>query len=267
MLSWLGRVSKAQIPLSTSYLRFRRTQLSCLYVHLDAAGGEGKSCAQRLFHNAPRCPILRSHKRRVEVGESGVAVALQERVSDILIALSDAASGDFTVRIETELSEDDPVGALARAINEMIGSLEEVERRRAGVRRELEQQLATIEAQAGAIRELSTPIIEVASGVLCLPVIGIMDTARAVEASDRLLAAVAERRARLVIVDITGVEVMDTQTTAYLIRLAKAVELLGANCALSGMGPEIAQTMVHAGVELEGISAFASLRDALNEAV
>src|SRR5262249_26789694 len=152
---------------------------------------------------------------------------------------------------------------LYAAINEMISSLKEEQDKSRAYQTDLEDKLATIEQQRAAIRELSTPIMEVWDGVLCLPIVGVMDTARSTEMTATLLKAVTEKNTRFAIVDITGIEVMDTRTVDHFIRMAKAVRLLGAECALTGTNAHIAQTVVHMGIDLGDVATFRSLRDAL----
>lgn len=186
-----------------------------------------------------------------------------DKIADILILLADVASGDFSKRLKFDLPETHPLAALCSGINEMIDALSGEQERSAEYRRELEDKLATIERQQAAIRELSTPIMEVWDGILCLPIVGIMDTGRSADMTDALLRAVVSTRARGAIIDITGIEVMDTGTADHFIRMAKAVRLLGAECVLTGMNPQIAQTVVHMGVDMEGVTTHRSLRDAL----
>jgi rsbT co-antagonist protein RsbR len=128
---------------------------------------------------------------------------------------------------------------------------------------ELEEKLKTIEQQRVAIRELSTPVIEIWDGVLCMPVVGVMDTSRSADMTDALLRAIVEKKVRHAVIDITGIEVMDTRTADHFIRMAKAVRLLGANCALTGISPGIAQTIVNMDLDLGGIVTHRSLREAL----
>jgi rsbT co-antagonist protein RsbR len=187
-----------------------------------------------------------------------------DKIADILMLLADVASGDFSNRLELNLPDTHPLGALSNGINEMIDSLASEQQRSAEYRRELEEKLATIERQQLAIRELSTPIMEVWDGILCLPIVGIMDTGRSADMTDALLRAVVATRARCAIIDITGIEVMDTGTADHFIRMAKAVQLLGAACVLTGMNPQIAQTVVHMGVDMAGVTTHRSLRDALH---
>jgi rsbT co-antagonist protein RsbR len=94
--------------------------------------------------------------------------------------------------------------------------------------------------------------------------VGIIDTARSVEMTRSLLETIVAKGAKYAVVDITGIEVMDTRTIDHFIRMAKAVRLLGAECALTGLNPHIAQTVVHMGLELGDIVTHRSLRDALH---
>ncbi|HVT18782.1 MAG TPA: STAS domain-containing protein [Thermoanaerobaculia bacterium] len=155
----------------------------------------------------------------------------------------------FTIFIE-ELAE------AKRALREALAKHEEANQ-------ELAAKLATIEMQQAAIRDLSTPIIEVWSGVLCLPVVGIVDSQRSAEMTETLLETIVAKQARTAIVDITGIDVMDTKTADHFIKMAKAVRLLGADCIISGINPGIAQTLTHIGVDLTGVRTLRSLRDAL----
>lgn len=185
------------------------------------------------------------------------------RIADILVALADVGSGDYSVRIESTFPESHPLGALCAGINEMIASLGDEQERGEKYRKELEEKLATIERQREAIRELSTPIMEVWDKILCLPIVGVIDSLRSAEMTEALLRAVVSSGARAVIIDITGIEVMDTRTADHFVRMAKAVGLLGAECVLTGINPQIAQTIVHMGIDMAGVRTHRSLRDAL----
>lgn len=119
---------------------------------------------------------------------------------------------------------------------------------------------ATIRAQSAALQELSAPIIPIYSGILVLPLIGTIDTQRATKIMETLLEGVAERNARVVLLDITGVPIVDTSVAHHLIQAARSVRLLGAEIVLVGIRPEIAQTMVQLGVDLSGIVTMADLQ-------
>ena len=92
------------------------------------------------------------------------------RIADILVVVADVGNGDYSARLTSDLSGDHPVTTLYEGINEMIESLGAAQQRTAAYQKELEEKLATIEVQRAAIRELSTPVIEIWDGVLCLPV-------------------------------------------------------------------------------------------------
>lgn len=187
---------------------------------------------------------------------------LLAQIADVLLTLSEVSSGIYR-RLQTELPVEHPVGALCHGVNEMIDSLEREKKLNERYQRELEEKLETIERQRLSIRELSTPIIEIWDGVLCLPIVGVMDTTRSAEMTDALLKAVVERSARCAIIDITGIDVMDTSTADHFLRMARAVKLLGADCILTGINPHIARTVVQMGVTLSGIATHRSMRSAL----
>jgi rsbT co-antagonist protein RsbR len=196
----------------------------------------------------------------------------RERLESTLTALSYAALGRYEPCLELlrDAVRDDAYGELETAFALFVEDLAGVRRdlettlaRDEAANRELAEKLATIERQQGAMRELSSPVIEVWDGILCLPIVGIVDTQRSVEMSEALLESVGERRARLAIVDLTGVDVIDTKTAGHFLRLATAVRLLGAECILTGIKPAVALTLVHIGVDLGDLTTLRSLREAL----
>lgn len=193
----------------------------------------------------------------------GIDTETVESIADALLVLSNVGFGDLDGRVEVTKDIDTPLGALFAGINEMIESLRVERAKNRAYQTDLEEKLATIEQQRAAIRELSTPVMEVWEGVLCLPVVGIVDSVRSAQMTDVLLQAIAEKRTRCAIVDITGIEVMDTRTADHFLRMAKSVRLLGAQCFLTGLSPAIAQTVVHIGVDLQGVQTHRSLRDGL----
>jgi rsbT co-antagonist protein RsbR len=188
------------------------------------------------------------------------------RIETILGLLADVAHGTYR-ELDDDLPETDPFGLLYRGINEAVAALATARDRALAYQHELEVKLSVIERQREAIRELSTPVIEVWAGVLCLPIVGVVDTARSTEMTDVVLDAVVKGAARCVIIDITGIEVMDTRTTDQLIRLAKIIHLLDARCYVTGISPVIAQTIDQMGVDISSIAIRRNLRDALKEYV
>lgn len=192
---------------------------------------------------------------------------MRERVVDALITLSEVGFGDYSVALKVDFKRRDSLSGIFASLNELIAAFGAEQEQSSAFRQELEDKLAIVEKQRAAIRELSTPIIELWEGVLCLPVVGIMDTARSTEMTNSLLQAITSKKARFAIIDITGIEVMDTGTVDHFMRMAKSIKLLGAECALTGISPHIAQTVVQMGIEMDGIVTERSLRDALTRFV
>ncbi len=139
------------------------------------------------------------------------------------------------------------------------------QRKRESEHNTFQQQL--IEAQRNALRELSTPLIPISDHVLIMPLIGTIDSTRAQMVMESLLEGVARHQAKLVILDITGVMVVDTQVAQAFIQAAQAVRLLGAKVMLTGIQPQIAQTLVHLGVDLRGIITRNNLQSGIEAAL
>jgi rsbT co-antagonist protein RsbR len=192
---------------------------------------------------------------------------LLDSIGVVLATLKSVSKGDLSHRLEVKYPESHPVGALAISVNSMIDALTEARTQSDNYLGELADRIELIERQREAIRTLSVPIIQVWTGVLCVPIVGALDTMRAAEVTNTLLTSVVARKARQVIIDVTGIEVMDTSSADYFLRMARAVTLLGAECALSGVHPNIAHTVIHMGVDLSGLKSYRSLRDALREFV
>jgi anti-anti-sigma regulatory factor len=135
------------------------------------------------------------------------------------------------------------------------------------LRRLVEERTRTIEEQTREILELSTPIMQVWEGVILAPLIGTLDSARSQQLMEVLLDSVVKHGAAVALVDITGVPLVDTQTTRNLIDTIAAVRLLGAEVVLTGIRPAIAQTLVHLGVDLSGVITRSSLAAGLRVAL
>lgn len=192
---------------------------------------------------------------------------LQQYISEFFHVLRAVDGGDLSARVPIRYAETEPMSALAETVNAIIQRLVRVREQTQAHQREIEDQVATIEKQRAAIKELSTPMIEVWSGVLCVPIVGVIDSSRAAEMTSALLSAVVEKKVRFTIIDITGIEAMDTRATDHFLRMARSVRLLGAECVLSGINPNVARSIIHMGVELSGIETYRSLRDALQRYV
>lgn len=127
----------------------------------------------------------------------------------------------------------------------------------------LRENMETIQAQAAALVELSTPLIPLSEHVVVMPLIGAIDSQRAQQATETLLHGIATRRARIAILDITGVPVVDTQVANALVQAAKAVRLLGAQVVLTGIRAEVAQTLVALGTDLSGVVTCSNLQSGI----
>lgn len=188
---------------------------------------------------------------------------LLENISQLLDVLRRVGAGESVERLDLHYPETHPVGALTLSLNEMIASLGEARAKSEQYSRELQEQIAAIEAQEAAIAELSTPILEVWEGVLCMPIVGIVDSVRTAEMARTLLNTIVQAKATLVLLDITGIQVMDTRVVDHFLRMARSIRLLGSRCVLSGVHPNVSQTIVHMGLDLTGIETRRSMRDAL----
>jgi rsbT co-antagonist protein RsbR len=117
--------------------------------------------------------------------------------------------------------------------------------------------------QQTELLELSTPVVKLWDGILALPMIGTLDSARTQIVMESLLQKIVETESQIAIIDITGVPTVDTLVAQHLLKTVTAIRLMGADCIISGVRPQIAQTIVHLGVDLQGVTTKANLADAL----
>lgn len=122
---------------------------------------------------------------------------------------------------------------------------------------------AVISRQQEELLELSTPVVKLWDGVLALPMIGTLDSTRTQIVMESLLQRIVETGSDIAIIDITGVPTVDTLVAQHLLKTVTAIRLMGADCIISGIRPQIAQTIVHLGIELRGVTTKATLADAL----
>ena len=123
-----------------------------------------------------------------------------------------------------------------------------------------------ISRQTDEITEISTPVIKVWDGIVALPIIGTLDSARTQVVMESLLQQIVETGSTIAILDISGVPAVDTLVAQHLIKTVSATRLLGAECIISGIRPEIAQIVVHLGIDLSGIITKSTLASALKTA-
>jgi rsbT co-antagonist protein RsbR len=124
----------------------------------------------------------------------------------------------------------------------------------------------TISLQQDAIRELSTPVLQVRDGLLILPIIGTIDTLRAKQLTDNLLRSIRANRARMVVMDITGVAAVDSKVANHLIQTVAAARLMGSTVIITGLSADVAQALVGLGVDLGKINTTGDLQGGLEEA-
>ena len=126
---------------------------------------------------------------------------------------------------------------------------------------------AIIGRQQEELLELSTPVIKLWEGILAVPMIGTLDSSRTQLVMESLLQRIVETGSELAIIDITGVPTVDTLVAQHLLKTVAAIRLMGADCIVSGVRPQIAQTIVQLGIDLQGIVTKATLADALSLAL
>jgi rsbT co-antagonist protein RsbR len=130
----------------------------------------------------------------------------------------------------------------------------------------VEERERVIREQQDAIRELSTPVLQVRDRLLILPIIGVLDSQRARQLTEQLLGAIQTNRARVVVIDITGVATIDLAVANHLVQTVEAARLMGASAIITGLSSKIAQTLVDLGVDLSTMKTVGDLQGGLEEA-
>jgi rsbT co-antagonist protein RsbR len=128
------------------------------------------------------------------------------------------------------------------------------------------QRERTIREQEEAIRELSTPVLQVREGLLILPIIGMIDAQRARQVTEQLLLAIRANRGKVVVLDVTGMPTVDTQVANHLVQTVEACRLMGASAIVSGLTAEVSQTLVALGLDLSKLNTVGDLQGGIDEA-
>jgi rsbT co-antagonist protein RsbR len=189
-----------------------------------------------------------------------------------LINASDSVRAHIWQRLDVFLQSRDPWTVWdARHMEDFLHTFAEhyvsaVGESIAEARAQIAAQRDELEAQRQLIQELGTPVLPVREGILVLPLVGAVDSRRAMQIMETLLEAITQHQAGIVIIDITGVPMVDTSVADYLIQAARAARLVGAQIVLVGIGSVIAQTLVQLGVDLGTISTEANLQAGLDYA-
>jgi rsbT co-antagonist protein RsbR len=124
----------------------------------------------------------------------------------------------------------------------------------------------TIRSQQRQLEELSTPVLQLRPGLLMLPIIGVLDARRAQQLTEQLLRAIRTRRAKVVVLDVTGVAAVDSRVANHLIQTVDSAGLMGATAIVTGVSPEVAQTLVGLGISLGNVTTVADLQGGIEEA-
>ena len=130
----------------------------------------------------------------------------------------------------------------------------------------VEQRERVIRDQQDALLELSTPVLQVRERLVILPIIGVLDTQRARQLTEQLLRGIRTNRAKVVVIDITGVPAIDSTVANHLVQTVDASRLMGASVIITGLSSEIAQTLVTLGVDLSKVNAVGDLQGGIEEA-
>jgi anti-anti-sigma regulatory factor/HAMP domain-containing protein len=201
------------------------------------------------------------------------ARSIATSLKQLAAATNEIAAGNYAHRIATQSG--DEIARVAMSFNTMSGIIEEREGTLRNLSASLEErnlqlseqaaeqarlQEAIIRMQATALAELSTPLIPITDQILVMPLIGALDTSRTQQILETLLRGVEASRAQVAIIDVTGVPVVDTQVAKALIHATQAVRLLGAQVALTGIRPEVAQALVGLGVDLQEVITQSTLQ-------
>ena len=149
----------------------------------------------------------------------------------------------------------------------MLGMMRDVSRQQQDEQERTRLHEHIVAIQAAALRELSTPLIPISDSTVIMPLIGSIDSARANQLIEALLHGVAEHRSRIAIIDLTGVPVVDTHVASAILQAAQAVRLLGTEVILTGIRPEIAQTLVGLGVDMRGVATRGDLQSGIEWAL
>ncbi|XXT15962.1 PAS domain-containing protein [Sorangium sp. So ce429] len=192
--------------------------------------------------------------REREVIAGGQVMQFEE-----VLPVGDSQLYFFTVKFPIHDERGEPIG-LGGIVTE-ITSLRRAEADRSALQEKI------IASQQAALRELSTPLIPLADKVVAMPLVGTIDSARAEQIMETLLAGISGQSAHTAILDITGVRAVDTLVADALTRTARAAQLLGTRVVLTGVRPEVAQTLVTLGVDLSGITTLSTLQSGIAHAL
>ncbi|WAE68214.1 STAS domain-containing protein [Streptomyces cavourensis] len=234
-----GRISKAELD----------RELRELYDALvdGLRSGDGSTRGEGLSEVRALLTELSRNRARQGFTPSETAISVMALKQALEPALRNGSAGDTTAYLELAAVLDDlalfTIEAYTRTREEIISS------------------------QAAQLMELSTPVVKLWNGVIAVPLVGTLDSARTQVVMEKLLQALVDTGSEQAIIDITGVPAVDTQVAQHLLKTIVAARLMGAECTVSGIRPQIAQTIVALGIEFGDIVTKATLADALQYAL
>ena len=242
----------ASLPLFTTVYGGQQDEAFAAAIRLVEAMVELAGSGRADDVRAPSFAIVRDVLSRITSDRLRSGGDLQQVMDEIgqlwipLTAMFDSHPGAATVPAEL------------LAVTELIGSL-----RVAAVVVLLSESDEVVARQRQELMEISTPVIRLWEGIVAVPLIGTLDSIRSQVVMESLLNGIVDEQAAVAILDITGVPMVDTLVAQHLMKTAMAVQLMGAECVVSGIRPQIAQTIVHLGIDLREITTRATLSDAL----
>jgi rsbT co-antagonist protein RsbR len=242
----------AGLPLFTTVYGGQQDEAFAAAIRLVEAMVELAGSGQADDVQAPSFAIVRDVLSRITSDRLRSGGDLQQVMDEI---------GQLWIPL-TEMFDSHPgaatVPAELLAVTELIGSL-----RVAAVVVLLSESDEVVARQRQELLEISTPVIRLWEGIVAVPLIGTLDSIRSQVVMESLLNGIVDEQAAVAILDITGVPMVDTLVAQHLMKTAMAVQLMGAECVISGIRPQIAQTIVHLGIDLREITTRATLSDAL----
>jgi anti-anti-sigma regulatory factor len=241
-------------PAAYQFLGVTREQVFGRLIHEGFPGSEA----------APLPAIFTEMAMRGGARDLGAVPYGDDVVERGMFRIQAAAIGPRLVCVQfTNVTEQMRLEALQRALSLQAEETRREAARSHGLVVELQQKLDIIAAQSAQIRALSSPILDLWGDVLAVPIIGEFEGVRAAELTETLLAAVVARRARAVILDVTGVSRLDQEGALLLGRLVAAVRLLGAEGVITGIRPQLAETLAALGHDASQLRTYQSLSDGL----
>jgi rsbT co-antagonist protein RsbR len=261
-----GRVFMLTLPVLAALLLGRKAGLAALGIALVTLGGFGGAFAAGLLTIPVEDQVVAND---LLSWASGTLAWLVMGIVSVLSLNYMLARFTATLAESRGLTQDLEVSkaTLESQVTERTRALEEQTRTLTAQARELNDLVETQRRLLTTIREMSTPVVPVQEGIIVMPLVGMIDAERAQQIIAALLAGIEDQRARVVLLDITGVPVVDEGVAQSLIQAMRAAQLLGAEPILVGLRPEVAQAIVALGVELEGLTTCGDLQHGLEQAL